>query len=67
MRRCPLGIHDGIMISSDLRIIFDSEKVIIPDLNITRDDVRGKETLRCLKKDGRMWCQMMTFEEMAKS
>ena len=55
------------MISSDLRTIFDNEKLIIPDLNITRDDVRGKETLRCLKKDGRMWCQMMAFEEMAKS
>lgn len=55
------------MISSDLSTIFDNEKLIIPDLNITRDDVRGKETLRCLKKDGRMWCQMMAFEEMAKS
>ena len=55
------------MISSNLRTIFDNEKLIIPDLNITRDYVRGKETLRCLKKDGRMWCQMMTFEEMAKS
>ena len=62
-----MGIHNGIMISSDLRTIVDNEKLIIPDLNIIRDDVRGKETLRYLKKDGRMCCQMMTFEEMATS
>lgn len=57
---------DGTMISSDLRVIFDNEKVIILDLNITRGDVYGKVTLCCLKKDGKIWRQMMTFDEMAK-
>mgnify|MGYP005705209109 FL=1 len=55
---------NGTMVSSDLRVVFENEKVIILDANVTRGEAFVKITLCCMKKDGKLWRQMMTLDEI---
>ncbi|MEC8673181.1 MAG: hypothetical protein VXY13_05500 [Pseudomonadota bacterium] len=52
----------GVMTSSGLQVLFENEKIIILDTNIVRGDIKAKITLSCLKKDGKLWRQMMTMD-----
>jgi hypothetical protein len=54
----------GVMTSSNLQVLFENDKIIILDSNITRGDINAKITLSCMKNDGKLWRQMMTMDVM---
>ena len=52
----------GGMISENLQVLFETDKIIILDTDIKRGEIHAKITLSCMKKDGKLWRQMMTMD-----
>ena len=52
----------GVMISKNLQVLFENDKIIILDADVRRGEIDVKVTLSCMKKDGKLWRQMMTMD-----
>ena len=52
----------GVMISKNLQVLFENDKIIILDADVRRGEINVKVTLSCMKKDGKLWRQMMTMD-----
>ena len=52
----------GVMISKNLQVLFENDKIIILDADVRRGEIFVKVTLSCMKKDGKLWRQMMTMD-----
>ena len=52
----------GVMISKNLQVLFENDKIIILDADVRRDEIHVKVTLSCMKKEGKLWRQMMTMD-----
>jgi len=52
----------GVMISKNLQVLFENDKIIILDADVRRGEILVKVTLSCMKKDGKLWRQMMTMD-----
>ena len=52
----------GVMISKNLQVLFENDKIIILDADVRRGEIHVKVTLSCMKKDGKLWRQMMTMD-----
>ena len=52
----------GLMTSENLQVLFENEKIIILDADVRRGEIHVKITLSCMKKDGKLWRQMMTMD-----
>ncbi len=52
----------GVMISKNLQVLFENDKIIILDADFKRGEIHVKITLSCTKKDGKLWRQMMTMD-----
>ena len=50
------------MISKNLQVLFENDKIIILDADVRRGEIFVKVTLSCMKKDGKLWRQMMTMD-----
>ena len=44
----------GIMISKNLQVLFENEKIIILDADVRRGEIHVKVTLSCMKNDGKL-------------
>ena len=52
----------GVMISKNLQVLFENDKIIILDADVRRGEIFVKVKLSCMKKDGKLWRQMMTMD-----
>ena len=52
----------GVMISRNLQVLFENNKIIILDADVRRGEINVKVTLLCMKKDGNLWRQMITMD-----
>ena len=52
----------GVMISKNLQVLFENDKIIILDADVRRGEIFVNVTLSCMKKDGKLWRQMMTMD-----
>ena len=52
----------GVMVSKNLQVLFENDKIIILDADVRRGEIHVKVTLSCMKKDGKLWRQMMTMD-----
>lgn len=50
--------------SSDRKILYEDDKVISWEHCVTAPDYKRKVTLTCLKKDGKLWRQIMLHEDL---
>ena len=49
--------------SSDQKILYENDNVVSWEHLVTAPDFKRKITLTCLKKDGKLWRQIMAFED----
>ena len=52
----------GVMISKNLQVLFENDKIIILDADVRCGEIFVNVTLSCMKKDGKLWRQMMTMD-----
>ena len=52
----------GVMTSENLQVLFENEKIIILEADVRRGEIHVKITLSCMKKDGKLWRQVMTMD-----
>ena len=55
---------DATLISTQGKILYEDEKIGAFEHVVLRPVSKRKVTLVCLKKDGKIWRQMMTYEEI---
>ena len=54
----------GVMTSENLQVLFENDKIIILDADVRRGEIHVKITLSCMKKDGKLWRQIMLYEDL---
>ena len=55
---------DATLISTQGKILYEDEKCAVFEHVVRRTSSKRKVTLVCLKKDGKVWRQMLTTEEI---
>lgn len=50
--------------SSDRKILYEDDNVVSWEHCVTAPDYKRKVTLTCLKKDGKLWRQIMLHEDL---
>ena len=55
---------NGPHVSTQGKILYEDEKIGAFEHVVLRPASKRKVTLVCLKKDGKIWRQMMTYEEI---
>lgn len=50
--------------SSNQKILYEDDNVVSWEHLVTSQDYKRKITLTCLKKDGKLWRQIMTYEDL---